>query len=655
MIAPEHETVLSNMPETASKPWTPSSDALPENALSASYQLGSCLNLSSASGKTSKTETGSGAWKITNFETTPMMSSYLVAWACGVFESLSSEHKSVKGNKTVPLRIFATPNLIKQAQFGLDIKKWALPVYEEIFDIPFALPKLDTLVAHDFDAGAMENWGLITGRTTAYLIDPEKSSLVAQKRVASVQCHELAHMWFGDIVTMKWWDNLWLNESFATLMGELVIMDRIWPEWKPRADFLNAHLSRALELDSQRSSHPIEAECKTVGMVNQIFDGISYSKGASVLRMLSAVVGESTFLKGVSIYLKKHLYSNAETKDLWDGISEASGVNVAEMMASWTLKVGFPVITVEETGSGKIKVTQNRFLSTADAKPEEDETLWYVPLEIKKIENGKTSIDHKAVLKERSATFDVGSADFKLNAETVGVYRVKYSPERLSKLSQDATSLTCEDRVGLVSDAATLARAGLGKTSASMTLISGLAKEEDEYLVWAQITGALGSINAVLWEESEDVKQANKKLQRTLCRPMVDKLGYEHGPNDAPDVKELRALVIGACSNAEDTAVVKELCDRFEPFLKNGDDSRIPPDLQRSIFSTAVKNLGEPAFVKLQQVVEKPPNPSSKVDAMVAICQTRDETLLKKAFDMLDNGEVKDQDWYIFFVSPLAR
>lgn len=171
----------------------------------------------------------------------------------------------------------------------------ALPVYEEIFDIPYALPKLDTLVAHDFGAGAMENWGSITGRTTAYLFDPEKSSLAAKKRVAVVHVHELAHMWFGDIVTMRWWDNLWLNGSFATLMGELVILDRIWPEWKARQDFLNTHLTAALALDSMRSSHPIEAECPDANHNNQIFDSISYSKGASVLRMLAGVVGEDKF------------------------------------------------------------------------------------------------------------------------------------------------------------------------------------------------------------------------------------------------------------------------------------------------------------------------------------------------------------------------
>jgi len=656
MIAPEKQTVLNNMPEVSSKPWKASSSASPESALAEGYELGSLVDLVSTSGKTEgqsegKTESSTSAsWKITKFEKSPPMSTYLVAFACGEFEYLSSEHKSTTG-KTVPLRIYAVKDQIKQAQFGLDIKKWALPIYEEIFDIPYALPKLDTLVAHDFDAGAMENWGLITGRTTAYLYDPEKSSLAAKKRVATVQCHELAHMWFGDIVTMNWWDNLWLNEAFATLMGELVVPDRIWPEWKVRSEFLNSHLTSALALDAVRSSHPIEVPIPDANQINQIFDSISYSKGASVLRMLSAVVGEEKFLKGVSLYLKKHVYSNAQTKDLWDGISETSGLDVAKIMANWTLKIGFPVISVEELGDGKVKVTQNRFLATGDVKPEEDETIWYVPLEVKTISSsGESTVDHKAVLNERSSTLDLGDASesFKLNAETVGVYRVSYSPERLAKLGKSAKHLSVEDRVGLVSDAATLARAGYAKTSGSLNLIAELGKAEDEFLPWSQISGALSKLVLAWWEQPEDVRKAINKLRLDLFKPVVDRMGYEHGKDDAPDVKELRELVISTVAAAEDPSVLAELKSRFEPFLSNNDDSRIPPDLQRTIYSCATRHGGIKEYEKILEVYNKPPNPSTKVDAMYALTTVKDEALLDRTFAMMTDGSVKDQDLYIF-------
>ena len=362
-------------------------------------------------------------WTLTKFEKTPLVSSYLVAFAHGPFASLSSEYTSPLTGKVVPLKIYATPDLIGQAQFALDVKRMALPVYEEIFDVPYPLPKLDTLVAHDFDAGAMENWGLITGRTTAYLYDEKKSSLAAKKRIIDVQSHECAHMWFGNIVSPKWWDVLWLNEAFATLQGEVIIPDRIFPEFKVRREFLTTHLMAALSLDAVRSSHPIEVPCPDANQINQIFDSISYSKGASVLRMLAAVVGEDKFLKGVSIYLKKHLYGNASTKDLWAGISEASGVDVTRIMNEWILNVGFPVISVEELDGGKrIKVRQDRFLNTGDVKPEENKTIWYVPLELKTAVDGKVSVDHKAILSDRELEIDLnGASAFKLNAETVGV------------------------------------------------------------------------------------------------------------------------------------------------------------------------------------------------------------------------------------------
>ena len=652
MIAGEKETVLSNMPEVSSKPWKAPSHVSEDSVFNDGYELGSMLGQPLSLGKTQGGEP-SGEWKITKFETSPLMSTYLVAFACGEFAYLNSEYQSAKTGKVVPLRIFSTPDTIKQARFGLDIKKWALPIYEEIFDIPFALPKLDTLVAHDFDQGAMENWGLITGRTTAYLYDPEKSSLAAKKRVADVQCHELAHMWFGNIVTMKWWDNLWLNEAFATFMGEVVISDRIWPEWKVRSQFIDYHLqTRALVLDAQRSSHAIEVECPDANQINQIFDGISYSKGASVLRMLAGMVGEVTFLKGVSIYLKKHLYGNAETRDLWDGMTEASGLDIAKIMSNWILKMGFPIINVEETGDGKIKITQNRFLSTGDVKPEEDETLWYVPLEIKTIKNGKASVDHTAILQGRSMTYDLGGADsFKLNAETVGVYRVGYSPQRFAKLGKEASNFSIEDRVGLLADAATLAQAGYGKTSGSLALVHDLGRVETEYLPWSQITAALGKIVATWWEQAEPVREALDKLRIALCRPVVDKLGYDHRPSDEDDVKELRELVIRTCTAARDAGVLAELHRRFEPFLANNDDSRIPPDLQRTIYSAAVRHGGIKEYEKIRKLYDNPPNPSTKVDTIYALCSTENDEMLDRTYKMMVDGSVKSQDLYYFFVS----
>jgi aminopeptidase 2 len=329
LISRENTVNLSNMP------------AVSENV----YEVSSSEN-SSISGVTkwlSSLALGDKAaedkWKITKFETTPPVSTYLVAYANGPFEYLESSYTSPLSGKTRPLRIYATKDHIDQAQFALDVKAKVLPLYEKVFDVEYPLPKLDTLIAADFDAGAMENWGLITGRTSVYCLDPTRPDIAAKKRVATVQSHEVAHQWFGNITTMAWWDNLYLNEGFATLMGEVVIADKVFPEWHVNSKFITEHLNDALDLDAKLSSHPIEVDFPDANQVNEIFDSLSYAKAASVLRMLSNYVGEDKFLNGVSIYLKKRLYANSVSRNLWEGISESAGFDVTKMMEIWVGKV----------------------------------------------------------------------------------------------------------------------------------------------------------------------------------------------------------------------------------------------------------------------------------------------------------------------------
>ena len=251
-----------------------------------------------------------GAWLMTEFDTTPHMSTYLVAWANGAFQHVSNTAASPLTGRKIPVSLYTTPEFIQQAAYTTDVMARVLAMYEKVFRIAYPLPKLDALVSADFDFGAMENWGLITGRTSVFLHD-ETMGLRGQKNAASVMSHEIAHMWFGDIATMAWWDNLWLNEAFATLMGEAIILDRVYPEWKSSREFVVMHWMRALELDAMRSSHAIEIPFRSARVedeIAQVFDAISYSKGASVLRMLAQVLGEDVFLHGVSRYLQRHLY-----------------------------------------------------------------------------------------------------------------------------------------------------------------------------------------------------------------------------------------------------------------------------------------------------------------------------------------------------------
>lgn len=687
MIHRKENTALANMPiEKETSVSHADIDKLlrvSELGIPAPYNADSAAAAGKTEGKTEITSTAaesSDNWVLTKFATTPKLSTYLIAWAEGPFKRLSSSFKSPKSGREVAVNVYATEDFIDQARYTVEVTKKVVPVYEQVFDIEYPLPKIDTLVAADFDAGAMENWGLITGRTSVYLYDPEKSGIAGQKRNAGVQSHEVAHQWFGNLVTMRFWDNLWLNEAFATLMGEVIILDKCFPEWESASEFIAMHLERALALDAKRSSHAIEVRlssesgnlesgewaivplfrhvsptdchpnrCTCSTAINQIFDAVSYSKGASVLRMLSKLVGEDVFLKGVSIYLKKLAYGNSVTADLWNGISEASGKDVPRIMKNWILQQGFPVLTVSEEADS-IKVRQNRFLTTGDVKSEEDETLWYVPLAIKSAHG----VDMEAVLDEkREGEFPLKNAKnsiWKLNGNTIGVYRVAYTPERLAWLGKEAANkqgiFSLEDRVGLISDAFTLAKAGFGKTSGGLNLLKDFNLVEDRYLANLGAATHTGSLASVWWEQPQEVRDAIDAYRSDLFGPAVKKLGFDFHPEDSPELKQLRATVIGAAAAAEDEHTLQEIKRRVAPLVEKGDESLIPPDILRTCIAQAVKHGGAKEWEAALAMYRKPPTPTHKIAALLALGATKDEELIKRTFEWVFNSdEIKTQDF----------
>ncbi|KAH9466837.1 hypothetical protein MJO28_000551 [Puccinia striiformis f. sp. tritici] len=646
-ITREGTTALTNTSEISQEP---SDGKFPETSL---------LSANLLEGIGGKSE--SKDWVLTKFEPTPKISSYLVAWANGPFCSKESHYISPLTGKKIPLRVFATAEHAHQTQLLLDTTAKILPVYEKIFDIPYPLSKLDTLVASDFDAGAMENWGLITCRTSVGLFD-DASGIAAQKRVVTVQSHEVAHQWFGNIVTMSWWQELWLNEAFATLMGELVIIAEVEPDWHAEDDFINAHLSRALNLDAKRSSHAVEVPCPNPEMINQIFDAISYSKGASILKMLANFVGNEKFLHGVSLYLKAHLYGNGTTKDLWAGIAKATGQDINKIMSNWTGKVGFPVLTVVEETDG-IKISQKRFLSTGDPTPEEDETLWFVPLEIKVVDqSGKVTVKHDALDCQREAKVAIPSAQsttYKLNADTCGVYRVCYPAERLEKLgkeiSKPESTFSVADKMGLIQDAIVLAQAGYSSTSSALDILFPLGGERN-YLVWSEITSALDSVSSILWEEDQQVIDGFAKFQRQLVSSLAEEIGFDTLPTDDQDRIQLRVLILGAAARADDPKVLSEIKSRFAKFIEdpNANKSVIPADLRTLVFHSAVNQGGEKEYEAVLKVYHNPSNPSDKIAAMVALCAPKLPQLISRTFDFILNGEVKQQD-FMYFFAGLAK
>lgn len=406
-------------------------------------------------------------------------------------------------------------------------------------------------------------------------------------------------------------------------------------------------------MDAKLSSHPIEVECPDANRIGQIFDSLSYSKAASVLRMLSDYVGEDLFLKGVSLYLKKHLYANSVTKDLWEGIATATGIDINRLMDNWISKMGFPVLTVTETSNG-LHVRQDRFLETGPADPKDNETLWHIPLNILSVDStGKGVVNKEAVLKEREKTFDIDhSKPFKLNAGTAGAYRVLYTPERVAKIATEAAKpdgtsvFSLNDRIGLVHDAIALSKAGLAKLSSALTLLDGL-KGETEYLVWSGVADSLNNLVSVWWEHPMLVDHLNE-FRRTLFVPLVNRLGYEYTDVDSTDTSLLRTCAVSQAAAARDPGVVQELKSRFAYFIETGDDSKIPADLQRVTFSVAVRHGGRKEYDAVVKVHDSPKTPATKLAAISGMGSAEDPDLLKETFQFILD-KAKDQDVLYFF------
>jgi aminopeptidase N len=587
-----------------------------------------------------KSGSSASALKVVSFETTPVMSTYLLAWATGEFEYIEAfTNRSYNGRK-LPVRVYTTKGLVKQGQLALESAVKIIDLFSTVFDIDYVLPKCDLLAVHEFSHGAMENWGLITYRPTAVLYDPETSDSSYKTRVVYVVAHELAHQWFGNLVTMDWWNELWLNEGFATWVGWFAV-DRLYPEWDVFSRFVFEALQGALTLDSLRGSHPIEVPVRSGLEIDQIFDHISYLKGASTIRMLSTQLGVETFLKGVSNYLKKHAYGNARTADLWASLTEASGVDVQAAMENWIGKIGFPLLKVEETGSGDVKIRQDRFLSTGDVSLNENETVWWVPLVVEGNSAGVKLLDEKEM-----TIPGLAKGFFKLNKDQTGVYRVSYSAERLHKFSKDAHKLSGKDKVGLIADTAATAAAGVGSTTGLLTFLQSLGKETD-FFVWSEVLKHLTTLRSVWSLRSNNVSDGLAKFTEQLITPSLQRLGWEFGVNEDFLTTQLRALIISAAGGIG----VKSVVDHSNVLVakwKAGDKSAVHPSLKRAVFSTAIKySTGQQLNDAFKVVRDELANPSSvdgRETAAFALGRVQEETLISTVLDMVLNGEIPVQD-----------
>lgn len=586
--------------------------------------------------------------KVVKFETTPIMSTYLLAWAFGEFEYIEAFTERAYHGKKIPVRVYTTKGLSQQGQLALETAAKVIDYFSDIFEIDYALPKCDLLAVPEFSAGAMENWGLITYRTTTLLYDEATSDTSYRAVVLEVVAHELAHQWFGNLVTMSWWNELWLNEGYATYISWLAV-DHLHPEWHVFSRFVTESLQGALSLDSLRTSHPIDVPVKSALDIDQIFDSISYLKGASVIRMISTQLTDKIFVKGVANYLKNHSYANATTLDLWAALSDVSGIDVNAAIGTWTLKIGFPLVTVTEKDNGDVVLRQDRFLSSGDVADDENKTIWWIPLSISSGANAKDTVEHvPTILDTREITIPgLAKQDFfLLNKNQTGVYRTAYSTERLNKISASIDRLSLSDKIGLLADTAACAISNVGSTDGLLSVISALDKETD-YNLWTEIFQQLAAINSVWFEQPEEIKTGIQKLIQALISYNLNRLGWEFPDGEDYLTSELRSLIINGAITAGITSVIDVAKEKFLKW-KNGDKKAIHPSLRGAVFRAALRySTGAELKEAYETIFNEVINPSTVDSSEIALSSlggVRESEFIDRGLNYILGNEIPSQD-----------
>lgn len=583
--------------------------------------------------------------KIVRFAPTPIMSTYLLAFLVGKFEHI--EKKSPEG---VMVRVFVTPGKKKLALFALDAAVKTLSFFTKYFKVPYPLPVLDMIAIPDFSAGAMENWGAITYRETALLIDPDHSSTANKQRVALVVGHELAHQWFGNLVTMDWWTHLWLNEGFASYI-EYLAVDNLFPEWEFWTQFVSLEHARALELDGLQNTHPIEVEIEDPKDINEIFDAVSYSKGASVIRMIAEYLGYDNFKLGLQTYLKKHAYKNASTIDLWNALEEVSGKPVKKIVANWTQKPGYPLLSVS-VDKDELIISQSRFFSSLlSEKKSKDKTKWIIP--INSLAKSDTAAEYHLLDGSLSRIpFKRTKEWLKLNSGEKSLVRIRYSSELLAMLKEAVVhkELGKEDRFGIIRDLFVLAEAG--KTATDQALQFSLSyKDDDAYIVWIEIASELAKVANLIAEEP--YAGEFNTFARELFAPISQKVVFKSLKDDTHEIKLLRSLVLSQSSKYGDQTIITKAQKYFQQMLSN--KSTIDVDLRGAIYKTVARAGDERVYDELLQLYRAATLDQEKDRLLSALSSFNQESLMQRALELSFTEDVRPQDAFKTFTTVGAH
>jgi len=569
---------------------------------------------------------------VTSFETTPRMSTYLLAFVVGEMHKKSATTKS-----GVEVNVWATlAQSSNSLDFALDIATRTIDFFDEYFDTPYPLPKSDNVALPDFSSAAMENWGLVTYREVALLADPKTTSLANKHQAATIIAHELSHQWFGNLVTMKWWNDLWLNESFANIM-EYVAVDALHPEWDIWLDHASYEVPSALRRDSLLGIQSIQTDVNHPDEIGALFDpSIVYAKGGRTIRMLETYIGKDAFRKGLRLYFQKFAYQNTQASDLWDCLSEASGQDIGLFMHSWISQSGYPVVHVSQAGT-EVTLMQEQFFIGPN---ETSDKLWPIPL-------NSTCSEMPNILNEKQRTV-TRHHDTPLRFNTGGTahFITHYSPEILAQILGSLDQLSDIDRMQLLHEQTLLAQAGI-LSSAELIGLLNFYRDETVEAVWGIMAIAINELKRFV---ETDLK-AEKKLRQfvgELAKRQFDRLGWDVIEGEPEADTKLRSLIISLMLYSEQQDIVSEAVRRYETTPINNLD----PEIRTSLMSAAVRYATDQKIIDALLAEHKKTSSSElQEDIASALTSTKDPAVIDRLIGLFkDTSVIRPQDFPRWFV-----
>lgn len=576
----------------------------------------------------------------TSFETTPRMSSYLLAFVVGDMQS-----KSAKTNRGTEVRVWSTKaHPIESLDFGLDVAVRSIEFFEDYFGVPYPLAKADHVALPDFSSGAMENWGLITYRERVLLAYPGEASQSVKEQIATVIAHETSHQWFGNLVTMKWWNNLWLNESFANMM-EYQAVDAMFPDWHIWDSFIAYEGLSALRRDATPGVQAVQTEVNHPDEISTLFDpSIVYAKGGRLLYMLKNYIGEDAFRKGLSNYFTKFAYKNTEGDDLWAELSAASGKDIGSFMNPWIQRSGFPVVSIDQPGEDVV-ISQKHFSDNPDKA--DAEKLWPVPLFASSAELPELLETRTIEVKDKDNSFIL------LNSGARGHFIVQYASDRQRERLADliaAGQFESSERLMFLNDSSMLARAGYQPYVNTLQLLASY-KEESSEPVWDIISLVIAETRRFI-DLDESIEAPLKAYIRKLIAPEFKRLGWDEKSGESSADQKLRATIIGLGSYAEEPAILEEARQRFQRYKE--DSSSLSSEIRAIVFGVPVKDGDQAAFDYLLKLHDQTNNSDLKGDISGALTATRSADQASQLLDRIKNAQVvKPQDadrWLVYLM-----